>query len=54
MEYVIVNLLIAVPILCFWQLEIFNPSTNEWVGAVGEGIKSMFQRMASGIALPIP
>ena len=54
MEYVVVNLAIAVPLVCFWQQEIFNPSTNEWVGTVGKGIQSMFQRVSSGIALPIP
>lgn len=54
MEYVVVNLAVAVPLVCFWQLEIFNPSQNEWVGTVGKGIQSMFQRVSSGIALPIP
>jgi len=54
MEYVVVNLAIAVPLICFWQQEIFDPSTNKWVGVVGTGMQSMFQRVSSGIALPIP
>ena len=54
MEYVVVNLAIAVPLVLFWQQEIFDPSKNEWTGTVGKGIQAMFQRVQSGIALPIP
>ena len=49
MEYVVVNLAIAVPLVLFWQQE-----KNEWTGTVGKGIQAMFQRVQSGIALPIP
>lgn len=54
MEYVVVNLAIAVPLVLFWQQEIFDPSKNEWTGTVWKGIQAMFQRVQSGIALPIP
>ena len=54
MEYVIVNLAVAVPVLMMWHLEIFDFSTNQWVGELGLGIQAMFQRVMSGIALPIP
>lgn len=54
MEYVIVNLAIAVPLLLLWHKGVFDPSKNEWVGELGLGIQSMFQRVLSGIALPIP
>jgi len=54
MEYVIVNLAIAVPLLLMWHTSIFDYSKNEWVGEFGLGIQAMFQRVLSGIALPIP
>lgn len=83
MEYLVVNLAIAVPIVMFWHLEMFNPSENKWVGhsesevveanpddqlpigryrntsndwenRVGTRIQWMFQRVSSGIALPVP
>ncbi len=54
MEYVIVNLAIAVPLLLLWHKGIFDPLKNEWVGELGLGIQAMFQRVLSGIALPIP
>ena len=54
MEYMIVNIWIAVPLLLLWHTEIFDSSKNEWVGELGREIIAMFQRVLSGIALPIP
>ncbi len=54
MEYVVVNLAIAVPLLLMWYLGVYNFATGEWVGDLGVGIKAMFQRVLNGIALPIP
>ena len=53
MEYVIVNVFIAVPVLLFWHTEIYSFATGQWIG-MGLGIQAMFQRVLSGIALPIP
>ena len=56
MEYLVVNLAVAVPIVMFWHLEMFNLSENKWEreDRVGTRIQWMFQRVSSGIALPIP
>ena len=54
MEYVVVNLCIAVPIITFWHQFVFNPSINRWVGTIGTGIQSMFQKVSSGVGLPVP
>lgn len=54
MEYVVVNLAIAVPLLLMWHLEIYDFATNKWVGEFGLGLQAMFQRVLNGIALPIP
>ena len=56
MEYLVVNLAVAVPIVMFWHLEMFNPSENKWEreNRVGTRIQWMFQRVSSGIALPVP
>lgn len=52
MEYVVVNTLVAVPLIGFWH-EIYDVSTGHWIGP-GLGIQLMFQRLMSGIALPLP
>ena len=54
MEYLIVNLAIAVPLLLLWHEGIYDFSTGEWKGEFGLGLQAMFQRVLSGIALPIP
>ena len=54
MEYLIVNLAIAVPILLLWHEGIYDFSAGEWKGDLGLGIQAMFQRVLSGIALPVP
>ena len=54
MEYVIVNMLIAVPLLLLWHQNIYDFLTAEWRDPLGRGIQAMFQRVLSGIALPIP
>lgn len=54
MEYLVVNLAIAVPLLILWHEGIYDYTKGEWVGAFGLGIQSMFQRVMSGVALPIP
>lgn len=54
MEYVIVNLAIAVPLLLLWHHGIYNFTTGKWTGEFGLGIQAMFQRVLSGIALPVP
>ena len=54
MEYLVVNLAIAVPLLILWHKGIYDFATGEWVGEVGLGIQSMYQRVMSGVALPIP
>lgn len=54
MEYVIVNILIAVPLILMWHTEIYDYATGEWKDDFGSGIQAMFQRVLSGIALPIP
>ena len=54
MEYVIVNLAITVPIFLLWHWGIYDSSTGTWKGEFGFGIQAMFQRVLSGIALPIP
>lgn len=54
MEYLIVNLAVAVPLLILWHEGIFNASEGKWTGYLGLGIQAMYQRVMSGIALPIP
>lgn len=54
MEYLVVNLAIAVPLLIIWHKGIYDYSAGEWVGELGLGIQAMYQRIISGIALPIP
>ena len=54
MEYVVVNVGIAVPLLALWHEEVFDFTTQQWVGEFGLGLQAMFQRVLSGIALPIP
>lgn len=57
MEYVLVNVLIALPLLVLWHTEIFNFTDNKWQDKdlkLGIGIQAAFQRTLSGIALPIP
>ena len=54
MEYLVVNLFIAVPLLELWHVWIFDAGLNQWVGDLGTGIQAMFQRVLAGIALPVP
>ncbi len=54
MEYLVVNLFIAVPLLTLWHTQIFDAATNQWIGDLGTGVQAMFQRVLAGIALPIP
>ena len=54
MEYLVVNLAVAVPLLILWHEGIFNASEGKWTGYLGLGIQAMYQRVMSGIALPIP
>ena len=54
MEYVVVVLAIAVPMFVLWHTEIYNAAEGKYVGYVGLSLQSMFQRVLSMIALPIP
>lgn len=54
MEYLVVNLAIAIPLLILWHKGIFNMQEGRWVGEFGLGIQSMYQRVLSAIALPVP
>lgn len=54
MEYLVVNLAIAVPLLILWHEGIYDYTTGQWRGEIGLGIQSMYQRVMSGIALPLP
>lgn len=54
MEYLVVNLAIAVPLLILWHEGIYDYTTGQWRGEIGFGIQSMYQRVMSGIALPLP
>lgn len=66
MEYIVLTALVAVPVFLVWhgasipwyggQLEypgIYDLSTGEFKG-IGLEIQGFFQRITSGIALPIP
>lgn len=54
MEYLVVNLAIAVPLLILWHEGIYDYTTGQWRGEIGLGIQSVYQRVMSGIALPLP
>lgn len=54
MEYLVVNLAIAVPLLILWHEGIYDYTTGQWKGEMGLGIQAMYQRVMSGVALPIP
>ena len=54
MEYLVVNLAIAVPLLILWHKGIYDCTTGEWIGDLGLGVQAMYQRVMSGVALPIP
>ena len=54
MEYLVVNLAIAAPLLILWHEGIYDYTTGQWKGEMGLGIQAMYQRIMSGVALPIP
>lgn len=54
MEYLVVNLAIAVPLLILWHKGIYDGTEGKWTGDLGLGIQAMYQRVMSGVALPIP
>ena len=54
MEYLVVNLAITVPLLILWQKGIYDCTVGEWTGELGLGIQAMYQRVMSGVALPLP
>ena len=54
MEYLVVNLAIAVPLLILWHKGIYDSVEGKWIGDFGLGIQAMYQRVMSGVALPIP
>lgn len=54
MEYLVVNLAIAVPLLILWHKGIYDYTTGQWRGEMGLGIQAMYQRVMSGVAVPIP
>ena len=54
MEYLVVNLAIAVPLLILWHKGIYDYTKGEWIGDLGLGIQAMYQRVMSGVALTIP
>ena len=54
MEYLVVNLAVAVPLLILWHKGIYDYTTGEWIGEMGLGIQAMYQRVMSGVAIPLP
>lgn len=54
MEYLVVNLAIAVPLLILWHEGIYDYTTGQWRGEMGLCIQAMYQRVMSGVAVPIP
>lgn len=54
MEYLVVNLAVAVPLLILWHKGIYDSEEGKWIGDLGLGIQAMYQRVMSGIALPVP
>lgn len=54
MEYLVVCAMLAVPLMLLLHKQFFDASTGEYVGEIGLGLQSMFQRVLGGIALPIP
>ena len=54
MEYLVVNLAVAVPLLILWHKGIYDYTKGEWIGDLGLGIQAMYQRVMSGVALPLP
>lgn len=54
MEYLVVNLAIAVPLLILWHKGIYDSVEGKWIGDLGLGVQAMYQRVMSGVALPIP
>lgn len=54
MEYLVVNLAVAVPLLILWHKGIYDYTTGEWIGEMGLGIQAMYQRIMSGVAIPLP
>ena len=54
MEYLVVCAMLAVPLMLLLHKQFFDVSTGEYVGEIGLGLQSMFQRVLGGIALPIP
>lgn len=52
MEYVILIVLVAVPIFLIWH-GMYDFSSGEFSG-IGLEIQGFFQRIMSGIALPVP
>ena len=54
MEYLVVNLAVAVPLLILWHKGIYDYAKGEWIGDLGLGIQAMYQRVMSGVALPLP
>ena len=54
MEYLVVCVMLAVPLMLLLRTQFYNASTGQYLGELGLGLQSMFQRVLGGIALPIP
>ena len=54
MEYLVVCVMLAVPLMLFLRTQFYNASTGQYLGELGLGLQAMFQRVLGGIALPIP
>lgn len=54
MEYLVVCVMLAVPLMLFLRTQFYDASAGEYKGEIGLGLQAMFQRVLGGIALPIP
>lgn len=54
MEYLVVNLAVSVPLVILWHEGIYDYTSGQWKREMGLGIQAMYQRVMSGVALPIP
>ena len=54
MEYLVVCVMLAVPLMLFLRTPFYNASEGKYIGEIGLGLQAMFQRVLGGIALPIP
>ena len=54
MEYLVVCAMLAIPLMLLLHKQFYDTTKGEYVGELGLGLQSMFQRVLGGIALPIP